>query len=82
MGKIFNKGLDKDEDKREGHLKRLKNVENKIKSKNKKQLESIKNEQQSDAIKDQSAMADKKPKEIVQLKDRLDNIFENFDSNF
>ena len=74
--------MDKDEDKREGHLKRLKNVENKIKSKNKKQLEPIKNEQQSDAIKDQSAMADKKPKEIVQLKDRLDNIFENFDSNF
>ena len=27
-------------------------------------------------------MADKKPKEIVLLKDRLDNIFENFGSNF
>ena len=26
-------------------------------------------------------MADKKPKEIVLLKDRLDNIFENFGSN-
>ena len=29
MGKIFNKGLDKDEDKKEGLLKRLKNIEDK-----------------------------------------------------
>ena len=64
MGKIFNKGLDEDEDKKEGHLKRLKNVENKIKSKNKKQPEPIKNEEQSEAIKDKSAMADKKPREL------------------
>ena len=61
MGKIFNKGLDEDEDKKEGQLK---NVENKIKSKNTKQPEPIKNEEQSEAIKDKSAMADKKPKEL------------------
>ena len=29
LGKIFNKGLDKDEDKKEGLLKRLKNIEDK-----------------------------------------------------
>ena len=29
MGEIFNKGLDKDEDKKEGLLKRLKNIEDK-----------------------------------------------------
>ena len=29
MGKIFNEGLDKDEDKKEGLLKRLKNIESK-----------------------------------------------------
>ena len=29
LGKIFNKGLDKDEDKKEGLLKRLKNIEHK-----------------------------------------------------
>ena len=37
MGKIFNKGLDKDEDKKEGVLKRLKNIEDK----NEKQLKAI-----------------------------------------
>ena len=39
LGKIFNKGLDKDEDKKEGLLKRLKNIEDKneelLKAKNK-----------------------------------------------
>ena len=81
LGKVFNKGLDK-YDKEEGLFKTLKNIENKIKSENKKQSEPIKNEEQSVAIKDQSAMADKKPKEIVMLKGRLDNIFENRGSNF
>ena len=37
LGKIFNKGLDKDEDKKEGVLKRLKNIEDK----NEKQLKAI-----------------------------------------
>ena len=35
LGKIFNKGLDKD-DKKEGLFKRLKNIENKVKDENKK----------------------------------------------
>ena len=39
MGKIFNKGLDQDGDKKEGLLKRLKNIEDKneelLKAKNK-----------------------------------------------
>ena len=82
LDKIFNKGLDKDEDKKEGLLKRLKNTENKIKSKNKEQSESIKDEEQLEAMKGQSTMADNKLKKIVLLKDRLGNIFDNFDSNF
>ena len=39
LGKIFNKGLDKKEDKKEGLLKKLKNIE----GKNEEQLEEIKN---------------------------------------
>ena len=38
LSKIFNKGLDKEEDKKEGLLKRLKNIE----EKNKKKLDGIK----------------------------------------
>ena len=82
LGKIFTKGLDKDEDKKEGLLKRLKNIEGKIKGENKKESEPIKNEEQSEVLKDQSTMADKKLKEIALLKDKLDYIFKNFGSNF
>ena len=39
LGKIFNKGLEKEEDKKEGLLKRLKNIEDK----NEEQLKAIKN---------------------------------------
>ena len=39
LGKIFTKGLDKDEDKKEGLLKRLKNIEDK----NEEQLRVVKN---------------------------------------
>ena len=67
LGKIFNKGLDKD-DQKEGLFKRLKNIESKIKSENKKELEPIKNEEQSEIVKDGSTVTDKKPKEIVQEK--------------
>ena len=82
LGKIFTKGLDKDEDKKEGLLKRLKNIEGKIKGENKKESEPIKNEEQSEVLNDQSTMADKKLKEIALLKDKLDYIFKNFGSNF
>ena len=53
MGKIFNKGLSKD-DQKEGLFKRLKNVENKIKDENKKESEPIKNEEQLKVLKDES----------------------------
>ena len=81
LGKIFNKGLDKD-DKKEGLFKRLKNIENKVKDENKKELEPIKNEEQSEVLKDESTVADKKPKEIELLKDELDYIFKYFGKNF
>ena len=74
LGKIFNKGLSED-DKKEGLFKRLKNLEGKIKSKNKKESEPIKNEEQSKIVKDESTVADKKSKEIVLLKDKLHFIF-------
>ena len=41
LGKIFNKGLEKEEDKKEVLLKRLKNIEGKIKGKNEKESETI-----------------------------------------
>ena len=81
LGKIFNKGLSKD-DKKEGLFKRLKNIEKKIKDENKKELEPIKNKEQSELLKVESTVADKKSKEIVLLKDKLDYIFKNFDPNF
>ena len=42
LGKIFNKGLDEN-DKKEELFKRLKNIESKIKSEDKKESEPIKN---------------------------------------
>ena len=63
-------------------FKKLKNIESKIKSEDKKESKPIKNEEQPETIKDQSNMTDKKPKKIVLLKDKLDYIFKNFRSNF
>ena len=68
LDKIFNKDLDKNKDK--------------IKNEDKKELEPIKNEEQSKIVKDESTVTDKKPKEIVLLKDKLDFIFKNFGQNF
>ena len=56
-----------EDDKKEGLFKRLKNIENKIKDENKKELQPIKNEEQSDVLKDESTIAVKKPKGIVLL---------------
>ena len=72
--------MDKD-DQKEWLLKRLKNIEDKIKGENEKESEPIKNEEQS-VLKDESTVVDKKPKRIVLLKDKLDHIFKNFGSNF
>ena len=57
LSKVFTKGLDKD-DQKEVLFKRLKNIESEIKSKDKKQSEPINNEEQSEAVKDQSTMTD------------------------
>ena len=81
LGKIFNKGLDKNDEK-EGLFKRLKYIEGKIKKEDKKESEPIKIEEQSEVLKDESTVTDKKPKKMVLLKDELDFIFKNFDSNF
>ena len=61
LGKIFNKVLDKD-DQKEGLLKRLENIESKTKSENKKESKPIKKEEQSEALKDEPTFAYKKPK--------------------
>ena len=73
--------MDKD-DQKEWLLKRLKNIEGKIKGENEKESEPIKNEEQSEVLKDESTVVDKKPTKIVLLKDELDFIFKNFGSNF
>ena len=91
LGKIFSKGLDKNEDEKEGLFKILKNIADKIKSEDKKQSEPIKNkyhsepfknEEQSEKTKDQSTIADNKSEEICLLKNRLDYLFKNFGSYF
>ena len=81
LGKIFNKGLDKD-DQKNGLFKRLKTTEGKIKGENKKESEPTKYEEQLEVIKDESIMVDKKPKKTMLLKNKLDHIFKNFGSNF
>ena len=79
--KIFSRGLSED-DKKEELFKRLKNIENKIKDENKEELKPVKNEEQSEVLKNESTVDDKKPKEIVLLKGKLNYIFKNFGSNF
>ena len=81
LGKIFNKGLDKD-DQKEGLFKRLKNIEGKIKSKNKKESKPIKNKEQSKIVMNELTVTNKTSKEIVLLKDQLDFILKNFDQHF
>ena len=63
LGKVFNKGLDNKDDQK-GLLKRLKNIEGKIKGENKRESKPVKNEEQSEVIKDQSTTTDKKPKKL------------------
>ena len=75
VGKIFNKWL-KEEDKKEGLLKKLKNIEDRKEEK----LDEIKyqEEREPNIVNEKK----KEPKKIVLLKDQLDYIFENFSSNF
>ena len=79
--KIFNRALDKN-DQKEKLFKRVENTADKIKSKSKTETEPIENGEQSEVLKDESTMANKKPKKIVLLKDQLDFIFKNFGSSF
>ena len=81
LGKVFTMELDEG-DKKKWLFKRLKNIEGKIKGENKKESEPIKNEEQLEAIKDESSMVGKKHKEIALLEDKLDYIFKNFGSRF
>ena len=81
LGKIFNNCQGK-RDQKEGLLKRLNNIGGKIKGEKKKKSEPIKNEEQSEVLKDESIVVDKKPKKIVLLKYKLDHISKNFGSNF
>ena len=53
-----------------------------LKAKMKKDLKPIKNDQQSEIVKDGPTIADKKPKENVLLKYKLDFTFKNFGQNF
>ena len=47
-----------------------------------KKNQPIKNEEQLEVLKDELTVADKKPKELVLLKDKLDFTFKTFGSNF
>ena len=88
LGKVFNKGLDKNDEK-EGLLKRLKNIEGKnkdqldaIKDQGEKQLDAIKNqgEKQLDAIErqKQNKLETTEKDEIVYLEEKIDDLFEMF----
>ena len=96
LGKVFNKGLDKG-DKKEGLLKRLKNIEGKnkdqldaIKDEGEKQLDTIKyqGEKQLDTIKDQGekqldAIAKQKENKLKMVeKDKTVHLEDNIDELF
>ena len=78
LGKIFNKGLDKD-DKKEGLFKRLKNIEDKNEDQSKKQLDAIKNINISSkplkATSFFSALSDEAKKLMINIKE-LDDWFD------
>ena len=81
LGKVFNKGID-ESDKKEGLLKRLKNIE----GKNKDQSDPIKDqgEKQLDAIEKQKENELKmiEKDEIVYLEDKIDESFEMYPNSF
>ena len=81
LGKILIKGQIK-MIKRKDCLKGQKILKARLKAKIKRNQNQLKNEEQSELLKDESTVVDKKSKEIVLLKDKLNFIFKNFDSNF
>ena len=79
LGKFFNKELE-EEGKKEGVLKRLKNIE----GKNKEQLKAIKDQgnRQLDTIKANNQLKDEKTKNIILLKDRLKELTKSYPNFF
>ena len=81
LGKVFNKGLD-ESDKKEGLLKRLKNIE----GKNEQQLLAIKNQKKkSKTIKDQKENKSKiieKEGKIMYLENEIDKLFKTYPNSF
>ena len=81
LSKVFNKGLD-ESDKKEGLLKRLKNIE----GKNKEQLDEIKHqgERQLDAIEKQkeNKLKTTEKDKIVYLRDEIHELFEMYSNSF
>ena len=79
LGKFFNKELE-EEGKKEGVLKRLKNIE----GKNKEQLKAIKDQgnRQLDTIKANNQLKDDKTKNIILLKDRLKELTKSYRNFF
>ena len=79
LSKCFNNGL-KEEDKKEGLLKKLQNIE----GKNKEQLKAIKDqgEKQLDAIKKNIQLKDDETKNVVLLKDGLKKLIESYSNTF
>ena len=70
MGKIFNKGLDKDKDKKEWLSKRLKNIENK----NEKQLKALEGHGKKQLDKDSKSL--KSVNYFSQLSTKAKELFE------
>ena len=68
LGKVFTKGLDKD-DKEEGILKKLKNIE-------------IKNKKQLEAIEKNNQLKDDETKSVVLLKDGLEELIKSYPTSF
>ena len=65
LGKVFTRGLEiKEKDQKEGFFKRQNNIENMIKRENKKESKPIKNEEQSEVLKDESILVGKKLKKL------------------
>ena len=79
MGKVFTKGLDKD-DQEEGIFKRLKNIE----GKNEQQLKVIEDQRnkQLDATENYSKLKDDKAKNKTLLKDELKELIESYPNFF
>ena len=68
LGKVFTKGLDKD-DKEEGILKKLKNIE-------------IKNKKQLEAIEKNNQLKDDETKSVVLLKGGLEELIKSYPTSF